>query len=247
MKNKPAPWLLLLLFALLLVGFAPAEQGIQRFKEIVVQVLTVTGNAELRGNLAVTGNTTVTGDLTVDDVTADDLTVTHLTGRSLFLQYQDVAQAPSIYAAASVVSTTNSITTSILGIDTPRNLVISLSSDAQRAAGNITVTGVDARGAAATEVLAMTAITDAQTLTGVVPWVSVSGFSLPAQTVAITFSVAGGQKFGLPILPEAAGDLYHLTVAATPQAAPTVNATYGTFDPVATPAAGVDYDVWLKQ
>ena len=228
---------LAVILALALAGFAPVEQGIQRFKEVLTQVLTVTGNAELRGDLTVAGDTALTGDLTV----------THLAGRSLFLQYQDVAQAPSIYAAASVASTTTSITTSLLGIDTPRNIVISLSSDLQRAAGNITVAGVDARGAAATEVLAMTAITDAQTLTGVVPWVSVSSLTLPAQTVAITISAAGGQKFGLPILPEAAGDLYHLTVAATPQTAATVSATYGTFDPVATPAAGVDYDVWIKQ
>lgn len=60
-------------------------------------------------------------------------------------------------------------------------------------------------------------------------------------------TVTGGQKFGLPYLPEVAGDVYHVTVNLTPQAAPTVNTANGTFDPVSTPAAAVDYNVWVKQ
>jgi hypothetical protein len=114
-------------------------------------------------------------------------------------------------------------------------------------AGNITVAGIDARGNSASELVAVSAVSGTQTLSGVVPWQSITSFTLPTRTEAITITVTGGQKFGLPIIPEAAGDVYHVTVNATPQAAPTVNATYGTFDPVSTPAANVDYNVWMKQ
>lgn len=249
-KSRLITVILLALVILTLAAFAPFLQS-QRFAYVITRKLLVqeggaTFNSGVVFNDAVTltGNTTQTGDVAL----TGDLTLNgNFAGRSLFLQYQDVAAAPSIYAAAEVVSTTNSITTSILGIDTPRNAVVVLESDLQRAAGNITLAGIDARGNAATEILAMTAITDAETLTGNVPWVSITSFTIPAQTNSFTLTVTGGQKFGLPLVPQAAGDLYHLTVAATPQAAPTVNATYGTFDPVATPAAGVDYDVWLKQ
>lgn len=170
-----------------------------------------------------------------------------IANQSLLLRYQDVAAAPNIRAAAAVVSQTTSITTSLLGIEYPRNVVITLASDTQRTAGDITVAGTDARGNSTTEILAMTATTTTQTLTGNVPWKSVSSFTIPSQTIAITFTATGGQKFGLPLLPSAAGDLYHLTVNATPQTAPTVSTTYGTFDPVSTPAANVDYNVWVKQ
>lgn len=190
------------------------------------------------------GGATLTGDL---DLTGDTTFTGNLTGRSLYLRYQDVAAAPSIRAAAGVVSTTTSITTSILGIETPRNVVLTWQTITTATAGNVTVAGVDARGASATELIAVGAVSGTQTLTGVVPWQSVTSLALPTRTEAVTLTVAGGQKLGLPLVPQAAGDLYHLTVNETPQAAPTVNTTYGTFDPVSTPAADVDYNVWIKQ
>lgn len=249
MKKFKSFWPLALLLVILLAGFAPVAQGIQRFNTILTRVLTVQNSAEFQGPV------TAAAGISADDLTlSDDLAVTgdatlsgNLPGRSLALRYQDVNAALTVYAAAEVVSTTTSITTSLLGIDYPRNLVITLSSAAQRAAGNITVTGVDARGAAATEIFAMTAITDAEVLTGNVPWVSISSIAIPTQTNPFTLTVTGGQKFGLPHLPQAAGDVYHLTVNATPQAAPTVNATYGTVDPVSTPAANVDYTILMRQ
>lgn len=165
---------------------------------------------------------------------------------SQFLRYQDVAQAPSIRAiATSIATTTTSLTTSILGIETPRNAVLLYDSNGITAtAGTITLTGVDARGNATTEDLTVAAQTANQTLTGNVAWSSISQIDLQSsRTEVISLTVTGGQKFGLPLIPS---DLYHLTVNATPQTAPTVNSTYGTFDPVSTPASNVDYNVWVK-
>lgn len=249
MKKFKSLWPLALLLVILLAGFAPVEQGIQRFNTIISRVLTVQTRAEFQGPA------TFAAGISADDLTlSDDLTVTgdatlsgNLPGRALALRYQDVNAALTVYAEAAVATTTTTITTSLLGIDYPRNLVITLASDAQRSAGNIVVSGVDARGSAATEIFAMTAITDPETLTGNVPWVNISSIAIPTQTNPFTLTVAGGQKFGLPHLPQAAGDVYHLTVNATPQAAPTVNATYGTVDPVSTPAANVDYTILMRQ
>ena len=186
---------------------------------------------------------------TYDDlVINDDLTVDgNITERSLYLRYQDVAAAPSIRAQATVVATVQALTTNILGIDTPRNLQLTYTTATTATAGNITVAGIDARGLAATELIAVSAVSGTQTLTGVVPWQSITSITLPARSENVTLTAAGGQRFGLPIVPKAVGDVYHVTVNKTPQAAPTVNATYGTFDPVSTPAADVDYNVWMKQ
>ena len=225
----------LILAVLFLSAFAPVWQR-QVYDWLVVKKLTVQE-----------GGATFNSDLTADDVTVDDLTVTHLVSRSTYLRDQDVAAAPNIYVAASIPTTTTVIATSVLGIETPRNAVIALTSDVTRTAGSLVVAGVDARGNAASEVLAMTASASLETLTGAVPWVSITSFTVPTQTAAFTLTVTGGQRFGLPIIPEVAGDVYHLTVNATPQAAPTINATYGSFDPVSTPAASVDYNVWMKQ
>jgi hypothetical protein len=227
----------LFLAVLVLAAFAPVEQGVQRFKEIITQTLMVSGGATFQGA------TTITGAATLDDVTLTG----NITNRALFLRYQDVTAAPSVYAQADVVSATTSITTSILGIETPRNVVLTWVTVTTATAGNVTVAGVDARGNSTSELIAVGAVSGTQTLTGVVPWQSVTSFALPTRTEAVTLTVTGGQKFGLPLLPVTAGDVYHLTVNATPQAAPTVSTSYGTFDPVSTPAASVDYNVWVKQ
>lgn len=222
----------------------------QRFQHILANQLTVLNDTEFRGDVTQTGDQTLTGDVTLTgdlDLTGDVTLTGNIANRSLFLRYQDVTAAPSVYAETAVVSTTTSITTSILGIETPRNIVLTWVTVTTATAGNVTVVGIDARGPSTTELVAVSATSGTQTLTGVVPWQSITSFTLPTRTEALTLTVTGGQKFGLPLVPQAADDLYHLTVNATPQAAPTVNATYGTFDPVSTPAANVDYNVWLKQ
>lgn len=238
--------------ALLDAGQALAQGGIPRtpITWAVIKKLTVQGGgAEFQSDVTMTQDLAVTGDVTANDVTASgDLSLTgNFSNRSLFLRYQDVAAAPDVYAEAGVVSTTNTITSSILGIGVPRNVVLTYVTVTTATAGNVTVAGVDARGNSTSELVAVGAVSGTQTLAGVVPWQSVTSISLPTRTEALTLTIKGGQKFGLPLVPAAAGDVYHVTVNATPQAAPTVNATYGTFDPVSTPAANVDYDVWVKQ
>lgn len=251
--------ILILFVALLMLALSAGDviaQGREFMGWILPSRLTVRGlstfedTATFQGNIVQTGDQTLTGDQTITGdvgITGDLTLIGNMPNRSLYLRYQDVAAAPSIYAEAGVVSTTTSITTSILGIETPRNVVLTWVTVTTATAGNVTVTGVDARGDSASELVAVGAVSGTQTLTGSVPWQSISSFALPTRTEAVTLTVAGGQKFGLPLVPQAAGDVYHLTVNATPQIAPTVNITYATFDPVSTPAANVDYNVWVKQ
>lgn len=251
MQNLKNNWLVWLMFVLYFVlAFAPSPQGIQRFKTIytdyIINAKTITtSDANVTDDLAVTDDASVGGDLAV----TGDVTLSgefDISNRANFWRYQDVAAAPSVRAAAGVVSATTSITTSWLGIAVPRNLVVTWQTVTTATAGNITVAGVDARGVSTSELIAVGAVSGTQTLTGAMPWASVTSFTLPTRTEAVTLTVAGGQKFGMPLIPDAAADVYHLTVNLTPQAAPTVNTTYGTFDPVSTPAANVDYDVWVK-
>jgi hypothetical protein len=178
-----------------------------------------------------------------------------LSNQSLFLRYQDVAAAPSIVAETGYLTTTAAITSGeFLGVETPRNLQITYISTSgvggppiTTTAGSLVVTGVDARGNSTTETLSALAISGTQSITGNIAWKSVTTITLPTRTESLSVTVTGGQKFGLPLLPGAVSDLYHLTVAGTPQTAPTVSTTYGTFDPVSTPAANIDYNVWVKQ
>lgn len=219
-----------------LLAFAPPFQGVQRFQTVITQRLTVTNSATIQ-------------DATLTDAILTDATITggSFVGRSVFLRYQDVAAAPAIRAEATTVATVVALSSEILGIETPRNVVLTYVTATTATVGSVTVVGIDARGLAASELIAVAAISGSQTLTGVVPWQSITSFTLPTRTEDVTLTVAGGQLFGLPIVPAAAADLYHLTVNETPQAAPTVDTTYGTFNPVSTPAADVDYNVWMKQ
>jgi hypothetical protein len=225
MKATKLNLAMLALFLVLLSAFS--YQGIQRITTLYVQNLRVTTGAEFQGSSTFTGATT-------------------FVGRSTFIRIQDADAAPSIRAAATVIATVSAVSSNILGIEYPRNLSITYATVTTATAGNITVVGVDARGLAATELIAVTAISGTQTVTGVVPWKSVTSLTLPTRAEDVTLTVAGGQLFGLPYVPAAAGDVYHLTVNKTP-AVPTVDTTYGTFNPVSTPAANVDYNVLMKQ
>ena len=211
-----------------------AQAGLKRenLDWAIIKRLTVNGVSDINGNVDITGDVTLTGNLT---------------GRALHVRYQDVAAAPAVRAQATVVATMQAVSSNILGIETPRNLKITYTTATTATAGSITVAGVDARGVSTTELIAVAAVSGTQTLTGAVPWVSVTSLTLPERSENVTLTVVGGQKFGLPIVLQASSELYHLTVNATPQAGPTVDATYGTFDPVSTPAANVDYNVWVTQ
>lgn len=240
-----ATLVLVLLAGLTLPVLAEAGISRQSFEWIVAKMLTVQGNTDLKGDLNVDEDVTVTGD-----VSANDLTLTgNIASRALVLRLQDVADdtATNVLAATAVATTTNSITTNITNPDYPRNVVLTLSSTAQRTAGNITLTGVDARGTATTELLAMTAITVSQTLTGNVPWASITSVAIPTQTRAFTISVGLGEKFGLPLLPVASGDVFKVTKTNVHTTAYTVNTTYGTVGMTADVSANDDFGIWVKQ
>jgi len=229
-----------------------AESGISRqsFEWIVAKMLTVQSDTDLKADLAVGGDAAVSGDISADDLTINDVTISGNIGtRALVLRLQDVADdtATNVLAATAVATTTSSITTNITNPDYPRNVVVTLSSTAQRAAGNITITGVDARGTATTELLAMTAITATQILTGNVPWAGITSVAIPTQTGAFTISVGLGEKFGLPLLPVASGDVFKVTKTNVATTAYTVNTTYGTVDMTADVSANDDFGIWVKQ
>ena len=228
--------LLLVLSMVILTGFA--YQGIQRIATLYVQTLRVTNSGEFQGTNTFTGPSTFTGAVTANSVT--------LVGRSTFIRIQDADAAPSVRAAATVIATVSAVSSEILGIEYPRNLSITYLTATTATVGNITVVGIDARGLAATELIAVAAISGSQTLVGAAPWKSVTSLTLPTRAEDVTLTVAGGQLFGLPYVPASAADVYHVTVNKTP-AVPTVDTTYGTFNPVSTPAANVDYNVWMKQ
>lgn len=226
---------------------AMAETGIskQSAEWLVAKLLTVQGNTDLKGDLTVGGDTAMTGDVSANDLTLSG----NITSRALVLRLQDVADdtATNVLAATAVATTTHSITTAITNPDYPRNVVVTLSSTAQRTAGNITLTGVDARGTATTELLAMTAITVSQTLTGNVPWASITSVAIPTQTRAFTISVGLGEKFGLPLIPVASGDVFKVTKTNVHTTAFTVNTTYGTVGMTADVSANDDFGIWVKQ
>lgn len=234
-------------------------QGKVRYVWLITKKLTVQNAADLQDDVDVGGDLDVTDDATV----GDDLTVTDnaevggdlaLTGnfsaRSLMLRLQDVADDASnnVRAAAGVISTTSSITTSITNPDYPRNVKVTYQTVTTATAGSFTVTGVDARGEATTDVLAVGAISGTQTLTGLVPWASVTSFTMPgSRTEAVTLTVGLGEKFGLPLLPVVAGDVFMVTVGNVFTTAYTVNTTYGTVLPTADVAANDDFTIWVKQ
>lgn len=238
---------------------ALAETGIskQSAEWLIAKLLTVTGDTDLQGDLNVDEDVTIAGALAVTgnvagtgDISANDLTLSgNIASRALVLRLQDVADdtATNVLAATAVATTTHSITTAITNPDYPRNVVVTLSSTAQRTAGNITLTGVDARGTATTELLAMTAITVSQTLTGNVPWASITSVAIPTQTRAFTISVGLGEKFGLPLIPVASGDVFKVTKTNVHTTAFTVNTTYGTVGMTADVSANDDFGIWVKQ
>ena len=226
MSGKKA--FLLFIAFLMLVGFTPIMQGIERFKEIRAETVKVEKNLTVTGDVAVTGN---------------------FTDHNAFLRYQDVDAAPDVFAQATAAATVVALPTGeFLGIEYPRNLKVTYTTATTSTAGDLTVTGTNMLNQSDTEVIAVSAVSGTQTLVGNVAWKSIATITLPSsRSEAIDITIVGGQKFGLPRIPVVAGDVYHVTVNKTPQAAPTVNTTYGTFDPVSTPAADVDYNVWMKQ
>lgn len=196
---------------------------------------------------------TVTDDATITDDAAvgGDLTVSgNITNRALAIRYQDVANddADNVYSAAAVISTTTVVSTSITNPDYPRNVVLSYQTTTTATALSLTVAGVNARGSSTSEVIAVGAVSGTQTLTGNMPWASITSFTWSVtRTEAVTFSVGLGEKLGLPVIPVAAGDVFFVTENNAYITAYTVNTTYGTVLPTADIVANDDFTIWVRQ
>lgn len=230
-------------FLLVLLPAFGVSAGKERLDWAIIEKLTVLRGTFLQGDLDLGANNITS----VDDIDAETVTADYLPGRSVMLRYQDVKDdtGGNVLTATSVATTTTVITTGLTSPDYPRNIVITLDSDAQRAAGDIVVSGVDARGEYTAEILRADAITDTQTLTGVVPWATLDMLDLPTQTGAITVTVSLGKKFGLGKLPDASADVFAFTKNHT-HITGTVNTTYGTVEP-ASVSANDDLTIWYKE
>lgn len=174
--------------------------------------------------------------------------------RPMVLRLQDVKDdAGGNVVDTEVTTGSTTITTSITNPDYPRNVAVVLTqsttySTEVRTAGNVLVTGVDARGNPRVEVLAMTALSTTETLTGSVPWATISQFEIPAQTFPITVTVSLGKKFGLPKSKlVATNDVYFFTINNAYTSAVTIDATNATFAPDVGVTANDDFTVWMKQ
>lgn len=186
-------------------------------------------------------------------VIAKQLTVDgYIVERPVMLRFQDVKDdtGGNVLAETAITTGTTSITSSITNPDYPRNLQITLaqvSTSALRTAGNVVITGVDARGFPRLELLAVTAISATEYMTGSVPFATITSFQIPAQGHAISVTVSLGKKFALPKTKlVATSDVYFFTANNTYSANVTVDADNATFAP-ASVSADDDYTVWFKQ
>lgn len=187
-------------------------------------------------------------------IIAKQLTVDgFITDRPVTLRLQDVKDdAGGNVVDTEVTTGSTTITTSITNPDYPRNVAVVLTqsttySTEVRTAGNVVISGVDARGNPRVEVLAMTAVSTAETLTGSVPWATISQFEIPVQTFPITVTVSLGKKFGLPKSKlVATSDVYFFTINNAYTSTVTVDTANATFAPGSV-TANDDFTVWLKQ
>lgn len=201
---------------------------------------------------AVDGN--FSDDLVVSDdaLVGGDLTVSgNMINRALAIRYQDVLNddTDNVYSAAAVAGATTVVSTSITGPDYPRNIVLTYQTATTATALSVTVAGVDARGGSTSEAIAVAAAgAGTQTLTGNVPWASITSFTWSVtRSESVTFSVGLGEKLGLPLVPVAAGDVFFVAENNAAITAYTVNTTYGTVLPTADIVANDDFTIWVKQ
>lgn len=154
--------------------------------------------------------------------------VDSLGSRAVYMRLQDVKDdtGGNVYNAG-VVSATTTITTGITSPDYPRNLQLSYQTTTTATAGSLTVFGVDARGNSTSEVLAITAISGTQTITGSTPFATISKFTLPIRTHAVTFTVSVGAGMGIGQAPIVTGTVFLVTVNNAVTTSYTVNITKG--------------------
>lgn len=191
-----------------------------------------------------------------DWVIAKQLTVNgYITDRATALRLQDVKVrgGGNVRAETEATTGTTTITSTFTNPDYPRNIEITIAQKTGtytgiRTAGNIYIYGIDARGIAHVDTVAMTAISASQTLTGVVPFATLTQVVIPAQTFPVSVTLSLGKKFGLTKAPlVSTADVYFFTTNNTYTSSFTVDKTNGTVQPTTDPTANDDYTIWFKQ
>lgn len=191
-----------------------------------------------------------------DWVIAKQLTVNgYITDRATALRLQDVKVrgGGNVRAETAVTTGTTTITSTFTNPDYPRNIEITVAQITGtytnvRTAGNIYIYGIDARGISHVDTVAMTAISASQTLTGVVPFATLTQVVIPAQSFAISITVSLGKKFGLTKAPlVSTSDVFFFTTNNTQSTSFSVDRVNGTVEPTTAPTANDDYTVWFKQ
>jgi hypothetical protein len=135
----------------------------------------------------------------------------------------------------------------------PRNVVIlsSCTTDGDAYTGIALVTGIDAKGNAATETIVVGTYTAVGVGIGNVAWSSISSVrltTLSAVTTTATLKVqfGSGVKIGLPADIQAAADVYKVIEAGALTTTYTLNTTYDTITFVNAPDGSRDYHVFYK-
>jgi len=183
-----------------------------------------------------------------DWIVTKKLTVTHeIVGRSEQIRFQDAAatSTTNVISTSFVAGETSITGSSLTQLDYPRNLVLAVTATTTPTAGTITLIGVGANGESTSEGLTLGAISGTQTITGSMPWASLSSIAIPEQTITLTVKAGGGIKFGLPFKPRSDA-VYKVTLNNTAITTYTLDTTYGTVAPGAV-SANDDLTVWVKQ
>lgn len=191
-----------------------------------------------------------------DWVIAKQLTVNgYITDRATALRLQDVKVrgGGNVRAETEATTGTTTITSTFTNPDYPRNIEITIAQKTGtytgiRTAGNIYIYGIDARGISHVDTVAMTAISASQTLTGVVPFATLTQVVIPAQTFPVSVTLSLGKKFGLTKAPlVSTADVFFFTTNNTQSTSFTVDRANGTVQPTTDPTANDDYTIWFKQ
>jgi len=183
--------------------------------------------------------------------------ITNVVTTSLFLEgannmwseqhsdlFMDVlaASPTAVHSAITGTGAEQEVTTGITNPDVPRNVSIT-TTDISSPSGNVTITGIDAKGNSITEDIAISA---GGTAYGNKAFATVSKITIPdGVTADDTVSVGISDKLGLSNIIYESGDVYKVKKNNADATIGTVNITYGTVD-CATISGGDDFTIYYK-
>ena len=153
-----------------------------------------------------------------------------------------VASTTAIHAAIIGTGAELEVTTAITNPDVVRNSSIT-TTNVTSPSGNVTITGVDAKGNSTTEDIAISA---GSTAYGSKAFATVSKITIPAGVTADdTVAIGISDKLGLSNIIYASCDVYKVKKNNADTAIGTVNTTYDTVD-CANITGGDDFTIWYK-